>query len=111
MFTIKDERVLADFEQAELENPSPRKVVDDERTIYTSRQFRKPRNHEWGYPVLCDFSEARIGQRHSYEEILPEVYKAPEILLQTQWSSPVDIWCVACMVSHELTDASTAQED
>src|SRR5271170_5074928 len=41
---------------------------------------------------FCDFGEARIGQRHQYEEILPEVYKAPEILLQTEWSYPIDIW-------------------
>jgi serine/threonine-protein kinase SRPK3 len=103
MLTIRDEGILAEFEQAEREHPCPRKVIDNERTIYASRKFRHPQNHNWGYPILCDLGEARIGQRHPYEEILPEIYKAPEILLQTEWSYPIDIWCTACMVSFQLS--------
>ena len=108
MLTIRDEGILAEFEQAEREHPCPRKVIDDERTIYASRKFRHPQNHNWGYPILCDFGEARIGQRRPYEEILPEVYKAPEILLQTEWSYPIDIWCTACMVSFQLNHGHLA---
>ncbi|KAJ9664935.1 hypothetical protein H2201_004987 [Coniosporium apollinis] len=55
MLTIRDEGVLADFEKAERENPCPRKVVNSERTIYTSRDFRRPKDLNWGHPVLCDF--------------------------------------------------------
>jgi serine/threonine-protein kinase SRPK3 len=101
MLTIKDEGILADFERSEGEHPCSRKVINDKRTIYASRQFRHPQNHNWGYPILCDFGEARIGQKHAYEEILPEVYRAPEILLQTEWSYAVDIWCVGCTVSFQ----------
>lgn len=45
MLTIEDESMLTDFKQAELENPCPRKVVDNYRTIYASRDFRRLRNH------------------------------------------------------------------
>ena len=91
MLSIQDESVLAAFEEAEQKYPCPRKIVNDERTIYTSRSFRPPRNHNWGSPVLCDFGEARIGGSYPYEEIQPEVYKSPEIIMQTDWSHSVDI--------------------
>jgi len=56
-------------------------------------------HHRHRYPVLCDFGEARMGGAYAYEEIQPEVYKAPEIIMQTDWSHSVDIWNVACLVS------------
>jgi hypothetical protein len=99
MLSIEDPSVLEDFEEAERTNPCPRKVVDDERTIYASRNFRRPKDHAWGYPILCDFGEARIGGTYPYEEIQPEVYKAPEIIMQTDWSHRVDIWNTALVVS------------
>jgi serine/threonine protein kinase len=99
MLTIEDEGMLREFEDAERESPCPRKVVNQQRTIYASREFRRPKNGAWGYPVLCDFGEARIGSSHPYEEIQPEIYKAPEILMQTEWTHSVDVWNAGCMVS------------
>ena len=98
MLTIEDDTMLADLEKAECENPSPRKVIDANRTIYTSRDFRPPKSHAWGHPVLCDFGEARIGGEHPHEEIQPEIYKAPEVIMETGWSHIADIWNVGCMV-------------
>ncbi|KAL2863743.1 kinase-like domain-containing protein [Aspergillus lucknowensis] len=98
MLTVEDEGVLEDFEKAEKEDPSPRKMINDERSIYATRNFRHPRNNAWGYPVLCDFGEARIGPRHSHEWIQPEVYRAPEIILELDWSHSVDIWNAGCLV-------------
>jgi serine/threonine-protein kinase SRPK3 len=99
MLTIQDKSILTDFEEAERKSPCPRKIANDERTIYASRGFRRPKNLAWGYPVLCDFGEARIGGSYPYEEIQPEVYKAPEIIMQTDWPHSVDIWNTACVVS------------
>ena len=62
MLTINDESMLADFEKAERDEPSPRKIIDANRTIYTSRRFRLPKDGNWGEPVLYDFSQARIGK-------------------------------------------------
>ena len=50
------------------------------------------------FMVLCDFGEARLGPAHPHEEIQPDLYKAPEIIMQTGWSHSVDIWNAACMV-------------
>ncbi|GFF68149.1 serine/threonine-protein kinase SRPK [Aspergillus lentulus] len=64
MLTLEDETMLLDCAKAEAEDPSPRKNIDDSRTIYKSRKFRRPTGGKrYGLPVLCDFGEARIGKR------------------------------------------------
>jgi hypothetical protein len=65
MLTVSDESLLWDFELAEIEEPSPMKVVDDVRTIYGSRRLGLPNDSLWGQPALCDFgegSERRVSQ-------------------------------------------------
>lgn len=98
MLTVADESVYNDFEKAEAETPSPTKVIDDARTIYGSRKLGRPRDSLWGQPVLCDFGEARIGGSHK-GLIQPELYRAPEVLFGMEWSSSVDIWNVATLMS------------
>ena len=61
MLEIEDESMMARFEKEEALTPSPRKIIDDERTIYQSRAFPKPKEKKYGLPVLCDLGEARIG--------------------------------------------------
>lgn len=100
MLRVEDESVFADYVEAEKNTPSERKILSDERSIYTSRQFRKPRKHAYGLPILCDFGEARIGSSHPRATIQPEVYRAPEILMQFErFDRAVDIWNVGCVVS------------
>ncbi|GIZ44122.1 hypothetical protein CKM354_000733100 [Cercospora kikuchii] len=97
MLEIEDTSVLSTFAENERTNPVPRKVIDERRTIYGSRKLSHPQGHAFGRPILCDFGEARIGSRFPYKEIQPEVYKAPEILLQLPWNHQVDIWNTACV--------------
>lgn len=98
MLTVDDESLLADFEASEAEDPSPAKIIDDTRRIYGSRALGLPKDACWGQPVLCDFGEARIGSVHR-GLIQPELYRAPEVLFDMDWSSAVDIWNVAVLVS------------
>lgn len=100
MLRIEDQSVFADYEEAGSRSPSDRKLVNGVRTIYASRAFRRPRANAYGLPVLCDFGEARIGVPQPYTEIQPEIYKAPEILMQFEWSHSADIWNAACLVRH-----------
>ncbi|KAF5648497.1 CMGC SRPK kinase [Fusarium tjaetaba] len=79
MFGIYDDSVFTAFEEEELSDPTPRKEVDG-RTIYLSRELRKPK--DYGAPVLCDFGSAR----------------APEVILEAPWSYKVDIWNAGCMI-------------
>lgn len=103
MLRVGDLSVLVDCEEAEKATPSVQKVIDAQRTICASRPFRHPKDFAFGPPVLCDFGEARIGSCHQYLGIQPEVYKAPEILMQTDWCHSVDIWNLACVVSSPVS--------
>jgi serine/threonine-protein kinase SRPK3 len=97
MLTIADESPLQDVERNEAMNLLSRKVIDSDRTIYSSHKLGLPKDSLWGEPALCDFGEARKGARHR-GLIQPELYRAPEVLFDMEWDSKVDIWCVAVMV-------------
>lgn len=95
MFGIADDSVFSDFEENELQDPSPRKELDG-RTIYISRELRMPK--QLGAPVLCDFGSAVLGDEKHSEDIQPDIYRAPEVILEAPWTYSVDIWNVGCMV-------------
>ncbi|KAL2759756.1 hypothetical protein ACRALDRAFT_2094969 [Sodiomyces alcalophilus JCM 7366] len=95
MFGIEDDSVFSHFEQEELRDPCPRKEVDG-RTIYTSRQLRMPKR--WGAPVLCDFGSAMPGDRENWDKIQPDIYRAPEVILEAPWTYSADMWNVGCMI-------------
>lgn len=98
---IDDESVLSEYEKDELEHPVPRKLVDG-RTTYLSR----PLSLTFGPPVLCDLGEARLGDEEHQDDIMPDVYRAPEVILGMKWSYKVDIWNVAMVVrSSSLTSS------
>ena len=88
---------LSQFEEAEVTDPSPRKVLED-RTIYQTLGFL-PRG---GLPILTDFGEARLGDREHSDDIMPNVYRAPEVILKSSWDYKVDIWNVAMVVSGNI---------
>lgn len=83
----------AEFEQAEFEAPVPRKILED-RTIYLSRSLRI----SYGPPVLCDLGEFRLGIDQQQGDIKPDIYQAPEVILNMSWDSKVDIRNVGMVV-------------
>ncbi len=97
MFGIEDDSVFAAFEKQELLEPSARKLVDDDRAIYVSRELQMPK--KWGAPVLCDFGSAVPGDMEHSEDVQPDIYRAPEVILEAPWSYQIDIWNAGCMVS------------
>ncbi|EKM75280.1 hypothetical protein AGABI1DRAFT_103042 [Agaricus bisporus var. burnettii JB137-S8] len=97
MFGIEDTTVLEKFEQVELEHPTPRKEIDG-RIIYLSRKLDIPTGQGFGLPVLCDFGSAAWGEEKHEEDVQPDVYRSPEVILGVPWSYEVDIWNVGCMV-------------
>ena len=99
MLRIDDMSLLKDFETAEDNSPSPRKLLSD-RAIFMTREFRLTDNP--GEPVLCDFGEARYGGEKHTELIQPDLYRAPEVIFDISWSYSVDIWMVGVMVRINL---------
>jgi len=96
MFGISDDSIFTSFEEQEQTHPSPRKVIDDNRSIYLSRELDVPKN--WEAPVLCDFGSAVDGDVEHTQDVQPNVYRSPEVILEVPWSYEIDIWNVGCMV-------------
>ncbi|PMD18730.1 protein kinase [Hyaloscypha hepaticicola] len=90
---IEDHSILSQIEQDELEWPLARKVLND-RTIY----FSRPMPVNKGLPVLCDLGEARVGTHMHRGDIMPGIYRAPEVILGMDWDSKVEIWAVGVMM-------------
>ncbi|KAL5331673.1 hypothetical protein ACEPPN_001208 [Leptodophora sp. 'Broadleaf-Isolate-01'] len=95
MFGIEDDSVFTAFEEQELVDPSPRKTVNG-RTIYLSRELQIPKT--WGAPVLCDFGSAVVGDTEHLEDVQPDIYRAPEVIIEAPWSYQIDIWNTGCMI-------------
>lgn len=98
MFSIEDSSIFQKFEDDELQNPSPRKEVDG-RTIYVSRELEIPSLDKIGPPVLCDFGSAVFGDELHTEDVQPDVYRSPEVILKVPWDYRIDIWNTGCMVN------------
>lgn len=47
-----------------------------------------------GLPILCDLGEARVGKDMHNGDIMPDIYRAPEVILGMNWATKVDIWAV-----------------
>ncbi len=92
---IADAKLFDDYVANELEYPTPRKFVDG-NPIYMSRRFGLPR--EFGQPILSDFGSAVRGDIEHDEDVQPNIYRAPEVMLEVPWSYPIDIWNLGCMV-------------
>ncbi|KAB8223030.1 kinase-like domain-containing protein [Aspergillus novoparasiticus] len=92
---------LSDFEEREIKAPAARKILKD-RTIYTTSRF--PAGD--GLPLLGDFGEARFGDEESIGDIMPDYYRAPEVILKSNWDYTVDIWSVA-MIAWDIVSSQT----
>lgn len=90
----QSEAAFAQFEESELQNPTPRKEGQDGRIIYRSRVVLRSK----GPLYLTDFGEARIGSVHR-GPVMPTPYRAPEVILGMDWDNSVDMWSVGLTVS------------
>jgi serine/threonine protein kinase len=95
MFEFQDPSELQEVEEAEMTEPSSRKVYKD-HAIYSSRILMLTP----ALPVLCDFGEARFGSESYGEEAMPDLYRAPEIIMRIEWTEKIDIWALGLVVSN-----------
>ncbi|KAK6430586.1 hypothetical protein LTR95_013258 [Oleoguttula sp. CCFEE 5521] len=91
----RDDEIFRAFEAAERTDPSPRKI-DGDRIIYQTRKLDRPK--KVGFPVLCDFGEARYWQVTYTDDVQPYQYRAPEVILDIPWSYEIDIWNVGVLI-------------
>lgn len=52
-----------------------------------------------GEPTFCDFGDAKFGDGPFEGEVMPDLYRAPEIVLGIPWDEKIDIWSFGLMVS------------
>ncbi|PYH50065.1 CMGC/CLK protein kinase [Aspergillus saccharolyticus JOP 1030-1] len=97
---IDDSSMLSAMEEEEMTQPIARKVLADHRTIYRSRAMPACE----GLPVLSDLGEARFGHAKYQGDIMPGIYRAPEVILGMEWDDKVDIWSVGVMAWDLLQD-------
>ena len=90
---ILDDSAFARFEKDERECPLPRKELFG-RTVY----FSRPMPLTKGALKLCDLSEAHFGNAHNHDLVMPDAYRAPEVMLGMPWSYPIDLWGFAMTV-------------
>ncbi|PGH10044.1 CMGC/SRPK protein kinase [Blastomyces parvus] len=94
LFPIKDDVLFRHFEEAELKEPAPRKVLED-RTIFMTRRIPPTPT----VPIMTDFGDARlISKTQPGEFIMPHHYRAPEVILNMEWNDKVDIWSIAVLL-------------
>ena len=99
MFGVEDTSEWRAVEVAEMADPTPRKIYKD-HAIHASRVLELPPP---AVPVLCDFGEARFGGEAYGEHAMPDLYRAPEILLRIEWNEKIDIWALGLVVSWPRT--------
>lgn len=94
---------MSKVEQAEIDNPSPREILSD-RTIHLS--YAIPTGYD--PPVITDFGAARLGNPgQKYRgDVMPGVFRAPEIIAAMEWDSQIDIWAFGVMVAVGVALAS-----
>ncbi|PWY95974.1 kinase domain protein [Aspergillus sclerotioniger CBS 115572] len=97
LLPVTDIKKLSSLEEREVNAPSPRKVLKD-RTIYLSTIYNAGGD---GLPLLSDFGEARFGDVENNADIMPNMYRAPEVVFKESWDYKVDIWNVA-MVAWDI---------
>ncbi len=52
-----------------------------------------------GYPILTDYGKARFADPINTDPAMPDIYRAPEIVLRLPWGYAVDMWSIGIMVS------------
>ncbi|EFE37876.1 hypothetical protein TRV_07467 [Trichophyton verrucosum HKI 0517] len=98
---------LREVEEEESQNPSvPITTKDENGTVSGIVYKSRPTRLEFtGIPILTDFGQMRHviddggeDQGEFRDWWMPDLYRAPEILLQLPWSFAVDMWSVGIMI-------------
>ena len=95
MHAIVDEGILEAFIKDKIKDPLPQEYVED-NPIYKSRRFGPP--DDFGRIILRDFGTVVNGELKRNRDARPNIYRSPEVILETPWSYPVDIWNVGAMI-------------
>ena len=89
--------LFRNVEEQELRDPSIPDTIGG-GLVYPSRNLL---GHLSGTPVLTDFGQMRLVEPANNDWWMPDLYRAPEVLLGLPWGFPVDVWSIGVMVSED----------
>jgi len=93
---LENNTIIHDMIAAEIQRPVPSFERADRR-IYGHRNFG-PYEGPPGEPKISDFGNAVQTPGPHYHPIQPDLYQAPEVILEAGWSFSADIWNLGVMV-------------
>jgi len=99
MLSVPDQAFFDGLIASESASPSARKI-EGNRIVYASTTLDIP--DDPGEPIISDFGDARFGDGPFVGEVMPDLYRAPEIILAVPWNEKIDIWAVGLMVRKAL---------
>ncbi|KAK2745268.1 hypothetical protein FQN57_003963 [Myotisia sp. PD_48] len=98
LLKLEKKSLLVDDARDEFENPLPQKHCEDGRTIYLSRNdYGRPIEGSGGIEII-DFDTSVWGNIPQSGCIQTEVYRAPEVILDTGFTYSADIWSLGVML-------------
>lgn len=100
LLKLEDNISLKDIEEQESMNPSlPIITTASDMPVYESRV---PPSDDGGDPILTDFGQMRFAEEAGNNEwCMPDLYRAPEVLLKLPFSFPINVWSIGIMVSRK----------
>jgi serine/threonine protein kinase len=94
---IEDSSVIQEMVDREKSDPAPTKQVADGHVVSLSRNFGDLRGIPTE-PKISDFGLAVTSPGPHYHPIQPDLFQAPEVILNAGWSFPADVWNLGVMV-------------
>jgi serine/threonine protein kinase len=95
LLSIKNQSELDEVVDAVWSAPTASKVRGENRIRY-SVALGIP--DDGGFPTISDFGEAHFGDPPFCAEVMPDLYRAPEIILGIPFDNKIDIWSFGLMV-------------
>ena len=100
LLKLETEASLKNIE--EQESMSPSLPITTSASTVPVYQSKTPLSANSSDPFLTDFGQMRHAEAPGNQEwCMPDLYRAPEVLLELPFSFPVDVWSIGVMVSAE----------
>jgi len=98
LLSVTDESFFDEAVTEEWASPIPRKKRNSaSRVVHASTPLDMP--DDPGAIVITDFGDAKFGSDDDYVgEVMPDLYRAPEIIFRISWDSKIDIWAFGLLV-------------
>lgn len=93
LIEAEDDSTFRLIEDQEMGDPSV-PCTNNGSLVYSSRRASTGIS---GHPILTDFGKTCFADAINTHSSMPDIYRAPEVLLGLPWDYPVDMWSVGIL--------------